>query len=192
MSIDVDAMVDAELASDLIRLQRQADRIDAKLAEMTAKATTRGVGIADGHASTSAWVRWQTGQSPAAVHRVGRLGSLLELLPETGRWWRDGQITTGAVELIAAARVPGHDDELVACEAEFLGFATRRDHHSLRRVTEHFAKCARADGNEPLPADGFTLSPVGDQTVIAGELHGDAAETVRHAIDAFTRPPTER
>ena len=191
VSIDVDAMVDAELASDLVRLQRQADRIAAKLAEMTAKAKTRGVGIADGHASTSAWVRWQTGQSPTAVHRVERLGSLLELLPDTGQLWRDGQITTGAVELIAAARVPGHDDELVACEPEFLGFALRRDHHSLRRVTQHFAKCARADGNQPSPADGITLSPVGDRTAVSGELHGDAAETVRHAIDAFTRPPTE-
>ena len=28
-------------------------------------------------------------------------------------------------------------------------------------------------------------------TVIAGELHGDAAESVRHAIDVFTRPPTD-
>ena len=126
--------------------------------------------------------RWQ---------RAERLGSLLELLPETGRLWRDGQITTGAVELIAGARVPGHDEELVACEAEFLGFAVRRDHDSLRRATKHFATCARADGNEPLPADGFTLSPVGDRAAVSGELHGDAAETVRHTIDVFTRKPTE-
>ena len=191
VSIEVDAMVDAELGSDLVRLRRQIDRLEAVATEMTAKAKARGVGIADGHASTSAWVRWQTGQSPASVHRVERLGSLLELLPETARLWRDGQITAGAVELIAAARVPGHDDALVACEPEFLGFARRRDHNSLRRVTQHFAKCARANGNQPVPADGFTLSPVGDRTVISGELHGDAAETVRHAIDVFTCPPTD-
>ena len=69
---------------------------------------------------------------------------------------RDTLGTTGAVEMIAAARVPGHDEQLVACEAEFLEFARRRDHNSLRRVTQHFAKCARADGNQPLPTDGLT------------------------------------
>ena len=136
-------------------------------------------------------MRWQTGQSLSAVHRVEKLGSLIEVLPETGRLWRDGQITAGAVELIAQCRVPGSDEKLVACEAEFLGFAMRRDHTSLRVATNHFARCARAEGSIPEKTDGLSVSPVGDQTVISGELHGDAAETVRHAIDVFTRKPSE-
>ena len=35
------------------------------------------------------------------------------------------------------------------------------------------------------------MSPVGDHTVVSGTLNGDAAETVRHAIDVFSRTPTD-
>jgi hypothetical protein len=72
-----------------------------------------------------------------------------------------------------------------------LALAKRRDHKSLRVATEHFAALARADGSKPVNPDGITLSKMGDRTVVSGELHSDAAETVTHAINAFTTPPSE-
>ena len=190
-ALDIDAMTDGELATDLVRLRRQTDRIESALTEMSVKARQRGVGLTAGYASTPAWQSWQTGQSRGAVGQIIRIGELVELLPETGRLWREGEITSTAVALIAAARVPGNDDKLVACEAEFLALAQRRDHKSLRIATQHFAALARADGSRPTAPDGITLSPVGDRTVVSGELHSDAAETITHALHAFTVKPDE-
>ncbi len=142
------------------------------------KARQRGVGLTGGYASTPAWLSWQTGQHRGAVHQIMRTGDLLELLPETARAWRAGEITSTAVTLIAAARVPGSDDKLVESEVEFLAFAKRRDHKSLRIATAHFPALARADGAKLVNPDCITLSDVGDRTVVSGELHSDAAETV--------------
>ncbi len=52
-------------------------------------------------------------------------------------------------------------------------------------------RVARADGSQPRDPDGLTLAPVGDRTVVTGELSGDAAETVTHAISVFTPRPTD-
>ena len=67
----------------------------------------------------------------------------------------------------------------------------RGDHRGLGLLTRHVAACARADGTAPDQPDGISLALVGDRTVVSGELHGDAAETVAHAIGVFTRPPSE-
>ncbi len=188
--LDVDAMTDAEIGTDLVRVHKLIDRLQALAAELTTKAHQRGVGTEDGHASTAAWIRWKTGQTLTDVHRARQHGELAALLPATGAAWREGRITTHAVDLITRARVPGHDEQLAPCEPQFLDLATRYDHRSLRLATEHFAKCARADGNQPLADDGVSLAMVGDRTVITGELHGAAAETVAHTIGAFTAKPS--
>ena len=60
-----------------------------------------------------------------------RRAELCELLPGTGAAWREGRITTTAVELITAARVSGCDEDLVAMEETFLDFARRGDHKHL-------------------------------------------------------------
>ncbi len=191
VELDVARMGDGELATDLVRLRRHADRIEAVLAAMTATAHRRGIGLADGHPSTPAWVAWRTGQSRVGVNRVIRLGELAELLPETEAAWRAGEITAAAVEMMASARVEGHDEKLAACEPELLRLARARDHRSLRVATAHVATCARADGSQPRDPDGLTLARVGDRTVVTGELSGDAAETVTHAISVFTPQPSD-
>ncbi len=188
---DLAAMTDAELAQDLVALRTQADRIESVLAEMTMTVNRCAVGLADGYRSTPAWVRWKTGQNLTDVRRVERLGQVAELLPDTGQAWRAGEITSEAMDLIARARVAGAEDEFVASESEFLRLARGGDHRSLRIATEHFAKCARADGTPPEVVDGITLAAVGDATVVRGELHGTAAETLRHTLDVFSRPPSE-
>lgn len=188
---DPSAMTDAELARDLVALRTEADRIEAVLAELTMAANRRGIGLEDGHQSTPAWLRWRTGQTLTEIRRAERLGQVAELLPDTGRAWRTGEITSHAVALIAQARIEGADDDLVATEPRFLEAARRGDHRSLRILAQHFANFARADGSAPQPVGGLSLAAVGDVTVVQGELHGTAAETVAHTLDVFTRPPSE-
>src|SRR4029079_15875568 len=92
--------------------------------------------------------------------------------------------------MIANARVPDFDEELVAIEGEFLERAERGDHKTLGMLTQHFRKCARADGSKPEPSDGLTIAPVGDRTVLHGDFTTAGGQTVREAIGQFTRPPT--
>jgi hypothetical protein len=182
-------LTDAELGLDLVRLRRQIDRLEAAFSDRTLAANRRGVGLADGHRSTPAWLAWKAGMHRGAVNRSLRHAEVCELLPETGRAWRDGEITAAAVELIANARVPGADDALVAVEEEFLDRARRGDHRSLGVLTRHFALCARADGSAPAAPDGLSFVPVGDRHALRGEFGGGAAEIIAAALDAFTRPP---
>ena len=76
-ALDIDAMTDGELATDLVRLRRQTDRIESALTEMSVKARQRGVGLTAGYASTPAWQSWQTGQSRGAVGQIIRIGEFV-------------------------------------------------------------------------------------------------------------------
>src|SRR4051794_8235522 len=188
--LDPAAMVDAELATDLLRFARRRSREDAVFATWTLAAVRRQVGVSDGYADTIGWLAWKTGKPRAELRKVVRMAELCELLPATGQAWREGRITTTAVEMIAGARVANFDDELVAIEAEFLDRAQRGDHKSLQRLTQHFRACARADGNKPEQPDGVTIADVGDRIALHGDFGKGGGQTVRDALEKFTRAPT--
>ena len=145
-----------------------AHRQDAGFAAWVLAAVRRGIGVADGYADTLGWLSWKSGTVACRAAQVLRWAELCELFPETGAAWREGQITTTAVELIAAARVPGFDDELVAMEAEFLDRARRGDHKSL--ADAHHSISGPVPGltvRKPDQPDGVTVAEVGDRGVLA-------------------------
>lgn len=189
--LDPAELNDPALASTFVALSRQLDRFDAVRTRLARAMEVRGVGLEDGARSTAAWIAWKTGRTSSAVHHTLKVGEVCELLPRTAALWAAGEITTPAVEAITAARVPHADEELVACEDDLLEPALRRDHRSLRVMTRHFRECALADGSRPAPTDGITLSELNGRTVVHGEFHGTAAETITHAISTFTSPPGE-
>ncbi|MGZ4677823.1 MAG: DUF222 domain-containing protein [Acidimicrobiia bacterium] len=181
---------ECDAGRELVAMRRQMDRLEAGFADRALAANRLGVGLADGHVSTPGWIAWQTGLPRPAVGRVLRHAELVELLPGTGSAWRDGRITSTAVEMIGQARVTGHDEELVAVEGEFLDRARRGDHKSLKILTRHFAECARADGTKPAPPDGMSFTEVGTRWVLRGEFANTAdAQTISEALDAFARRP---
>jgi hypothetical protein len=188
--LDPAGMADEELKTDLLRFARHRSREDATFAAWTLHAARRQVGIEDGYVNTIGWLSWKTGISRSELRRVVRLAELCELLPDTGDAWRDGSITTAAVEMIAAPRVPGCDEELVAMEEEFLDRARRGDHKSLLQLTRHFRACARADGSKPEPPAELTVAEVGDRGILRADLTKASLQTVREAIEKFTEPPT--
>src|SRR6478736_7381958 len=114
LNLDPAGMVDSELQDDLLRWARQRSREDAAFAGWVLAAVRRQVGVEDGYVDTIGWLAWKTGISRAELRKMIRLAELCELLPETGAAWRDGKVSTAAVEMIADARVAGFDDELVA------------------------------------------------------------------------------
>jgi len=190
LDLDPVTMPGAALQADLLRWSKRRDQEDAGFAAWVLAAVRNQVGVEDGYVDTIGWLSWQTGKARGELRRSVRLAELCELLPETGQAWRDGKITTAAVETIAAARVPGFDDELRGVEDELLQIAKRGDHRSLRLVTQHFRACARADGSKPAPPDEFTLAEVGDRATLRADLSKPSLQTVREAIEKFTRPPT--
>ena len=194
----VDALLDqdpadltvAEKGVDLIRLRRQMDRLDAAFAQRAQDANRNGVGVEDGHVSTPAWVAWKTGMHRSAVSKVLRTADVCELLPDTGLAWREGRVSTTAIEVITSARLPNCDEELAAMEPEFLDAATRGDRKRLENLTQHFKACARADGSKPILPDGLTLADVGDRGAMHGDLTKPSLQTIREAVEKFTAPPS--
>src|SRR5947207_2714959 len=102
LRIAVDAVLDQDPAdlvasakgTDLMRLRRQIDRLEAAFALRVQDANRNGVGVEDGYASTPAWVAWKTCMHRSAVTKVLRTADVCELLPATGEAWKSGQVST--------------------------------------------------------------------------------------------------
>jgi hypothetical protein len=179
------------LGDDLVALRCAIDRLEAVSADWSALAHREGVGAEDGATSTTAWLATRTGMRPGEVRRSIGAGQTAWLLPRLGAAWREGRVSAAAMRTIAGARVPGYDDELAACEDEFLSFAEQGDVPALAAMAKRFKNYARADGGAPPSAhDGLTLSNAYDGSwVLHGELSDSSAETVVTALDAYTPPP---
>ena len=182
---------DSELAATIRRFRSEMDRQDAVFSDLVLAGHQRGVGRQDGFESTAAWLRARSDMRTSDVHAVIRLGDLGEVLPATRAAWRDGRISTGAVRIIGAARVQGYDTELAAIEPELLDAARRKDTWSLGRMASHFKRCARRDGDLPPEKNGLRAAIVGDRLALDGDIGGLNAETIFHALNRFTDPPTE-
>ena len=190
-------MPGAALKTDLLRWSRRRD---------PRRRSLRGLGVGRGPERDRRRGRLRRHDRLA---RPGRPGSHA---PRSARWCGSpscasccprrvprgvtGTITTAAVELIADARVPGCDDELVAMEPEFLDRARRGDHTSLQVLTQHFKACARADGSKPAPPDEFTIAEVGDRGASArfdvAEAGGARPSATRSTRSPGPPPPNDQ
>ncbi len=124
--LDPALLSDHALADEMVALRREMDRQEGVFASLAWAGHQRGVGSVDGAASTASFLRHRAGMREGDAKTAIECGEVSELLAETGRAWRDGEITTGALRTIAGARVAGHDDKLVAVEPELLASGARR------------------------------------------------------------------
>jgi hypothetical protein len=189
--VDPAELCDAALASELLALRKQMDRLEGVFARLAVVAHRRGVGAADGSQSTAAWLRWRAGMREGDAKAAVEAGELSDVLEATGAAWRSGTISSGAARTIFGARVEGHDDELRGSESALLDLARRGDLKYLRVATNHFRNLARADGAAPGERDGLHLSQTyGGVTVLNAELTDAGAETVVTAVHAYTDAPS--
>jgi hypothetical protein len=188
---DPTTLPDILLADEVVAMRAQMDRLDAVFAGFAAAAHRRGVGTGDGAASTAAWLAQHAGMRTGDARAAIEAGEVATILPDAGAAWREGEVSTGAFRWIAGARVPDHDDLLLACEPALLGLARSGDLGALRRAAAHFRNLARADSTPPGVHDGLYLSKAYSGThVLSAELSDLAAETVATALHAYTDPPT--
>ena len=120
VTVDPGELSDRGLADELLARRRELDRQEADFARLAWAAHVRGIGSVDGAASTAAFLRHRAGMREGDARAAIECGEVTELLAETGRAWRAGEISTGAARTIVAARIDGHDDQLVAVEPRLL------------------------------------------------------------------------
>ena len=127
VATDPSSLSEAALADTLLALRREMDRQEAVFARLASAGHVRGVGLADGAASTAAWLRHRAGMREGDARAAIESGAVCDLLPRTGADWCSGAISSGAARTIVAARVEGHDDRLVECEDALLELARAGD-----------------------------------------------------------------
>ena len=192
VEVDPAELSDRGLADELIARRREMDRQEADFARLAWAAHTRGVGAVDGAASTTAFLRHRAGMREGDARAAIECGEVTELLGETGRAWRAGEISAGAARTIVAARIDGHDDKLLSVEPRLLLHARANDLRSLRTAIAHFRNLAQADGTQPREHDGLYLAQTyGGRTVLSGEFDSLAAETVATTLHAYRDPPSD-
>ena len=191
VSLDASELSDLAVADSLIALRTEMDRLEAAFAGLAQAGHVRGVGKVDGAASTAAWLRHRAGMREGDAKAAIQCGAVCELLPAMDAAWRHGEISTGAVRVIAEGRVKGFDDELQACEGEFLRFARAKDMQGLRAAVAHFRNLARGDGKKPRNLDGLHVSQTfGGRTALRGDFSDVEGETITTALHAYTDPPS--
>ena len=84
---------DTALASEIIGLRGSIDRLEAHFARVTWAAHQRGIGAADGSASTAGWLRRHTGMRDGDARAMVEADAASDALPQTGAAWRDGTIS---------------------------------------------------------------------------------------------------
>jgi hypothetical protein len=192
VALDPAELSDRGLADELVARRRELDRQEADFARLAWAAHVRGIGSVDGAASTAAFLRHRAGMREGDARSAIECGEVTELLGETGRAWRAGEISTGAARTIVAARIDGYDAQLLAVEPRLLLHARAGDLRSLRTAIAHFRNLARADGTQPGDHDGLYLSQTfGGRTVLTGEFDSLAAETVATTLHAYRDPPSD-
>ena len=188
---DPTELTDPALADEIFDVRVEMDRLEAQFARLSWSAHQRGLGSADGSASTAAWLRRHTGMREGDARAALEAGAVCEVLTQTAAEWREGTISAGAARTIIGARVEGHDAKLQAVEPVLLELARQGATRELQRACAHFRACAQRDGTEPRDHDGLTLSQTyGGRTILNGNLSSAAAEIVVNAIHALTDPPS--
>jgi Domain of unknown function (DUF222) len=155
--LDPSELPDSAIASTLLALRAQMDRVDGVFAQLAVTAHRRGVGGIDGAQSTAAWLRAKAGMREGDAKAAIAAGEVSDLLEATGAAWRAGEISSGAARTIFGARVEGSDDALLGSEPVLLDLARRGSLRDLQRAAGHFRSLALANGSLPGERDG--LSP---------------------------------
>ena len=179
----VATMSDAALRAELFGLCGALDRIEHRVATLSAAADRRALAWADGHGSTPAWIQAKTGTSRRDAKALLSAGLALDSLPLVDKAWAQGEISTSAATTITTGRRAQFSDEYAAIESTLVGFAAEHRWRELRAcVAEYQALCDALDDREPSDRDGVYLDQVGNRWALTGDLCDDAGATIDRAL----------
>jgi hypothetical protein len=192
VDVDVAAMPDATLRSELVELLAAANQLNAAIASRIASFDTRGLADDDGCQTTKVWLRCYGRSSDATASRLVHQARLLRDLPAVAEAAGRGDVTAdhvGQIEKLA---------KKVGVEQVQRGDRILADAATTVSVAELGGLCNRirdyVDPDGPEPMELFeqrelTLSYRDGMVAIRGLLDPEGGAALLEALDAQLRPP---
>jgi Domain of unknown function (DUF222) len=168
-------------------------RLDAALAAAVAAFRTERGYAPDGATSTVAWLRDRCGLTRRAAGRTVTVATRLAELPATWKAWRDGVLSEGQVEAIAANVSAATAATYASQEAELVPHLARLGVADVARVMGYWKAHVETGLDEPPEApQHLHVSPGLDgRWELSGELGNEAGQVVATALRLAETPNGE-
>jgi hypothetical protein len=143
-----DAAFDVDVAAaEIVRLEREARRLDAQRIALLDRIDRSGVYLADAHFSAKVMMRLHAHLSGPEASQRDRVMKCLRDLPAVAARYGDGLIGTDQVRRIAAVWAnPRVRDYLAVCEAEFLLAACEMEYREFDAFCVEWTNRVDQDG----------------------------------------------
>jgi hypothetical protein len=161
----LDGMVAPQLLDRTALLVRARNRLDAELTRTVRRCEVTQAAEHDGLKSMASWLRGHVRLSAGEVRRLIRNGRALERLPAVAAAFAAGAVTAEQVTVVAPvaavevqAEAVGQGVDLAAVDGTLAEVAATQAFAQLPRVAGHYLARLDADGVEPDPTGGRSLS----------------------------------
>ena len=190
-SLDVDDLLDQQLAAAVLQTEQLLNAVHALSAALLERFEQCGGWAADGALSAAAWTAQRTGSARAGLRDRRRQGAALAQLPAVASEARAGKLSTEHVRALGVC-VRRHPDLAVEHEAIWLEQAAVLDAEGFRLATRHWLAAA-ADTDSADPAEADTSDQVSSLHVsrtfegwlrVDGTFSPDDADLVEAALGA--------
>ena len=193
-AVDVTALPDKQLRSEILDLIRARNELEAALAERVGSFDARELAQVDAHQATSTWLMNFGSMSKGAGLALTGRGRLLRQLPAVATAMRDGAVSVEQLSRVAdLVRRVGIDtvreyDHILAALCAAAG------PNEVGKACERIHALVDPDGPDPDGKEAFdkrdlTFAQIGQTLYLRGRLDPDGAAIVQAAIDALMRPP---
>jgi len=192
VTVDVVALPDATLRSDLLELMAARNQLDAAIASWLASFDARGLYDEDACKTAAVWVRAYGRGSPRAASALVKRAHMLRDLPAVAEAAGRGEVSAEHVDRIGDL-VKDVGIEAVQRGDQILAeTAAQGDLGDLTVVCGRIRDYVDPDGPEPEEAfekRELTLSHQRGMVMLRGRLDPEGGAAVCEAIDALMRPP---
>ena len=188
--LDVSGLSDDELLGGLVALERVQRRLDVVRTHVAGELDARGVTDERHGLRTAGWLAREAGLPRPVAARVVRVGAKLRRMANLDAAFTAGAVGFDQVRVVTDAANPRIVDALDAAVPELVEGIDGVRFEVWRRDVAWVADQLDADGgHDPAgdtPADRLSQRWVGDELVIHGRLHGEAAQVAHQVLDGAT------
>ena len=188
--LDVSGLSDDELLGGALALERVQRRLDVVRTHVAGELDARGTTDERHGLRTAGWLAREAGLPRPVAARVVRVGVKLRRMANLDAAFTAGTVGFDQVRVIADAANPRIIDALDAAVPELVEGVEGTRFEVWRRDVAWVADQLDADGgHDPAgdtPADRLSQRWVGDELVIHGRLHGEAAQVAHQVLDGAT------
>jgi hypothetical protein len=198
LSLDRDAVADADLLVLFEQLVRAGSRLHAAQLDVVGSFDAHGLAAATRHRTTSRWLEQRTRASAAQASGLVRVArAVREYLPATRDALAEGAVSPQHAAAIAAVEHTVGSEHAQQAEPVLLELARTCEPSVVRRATAHLHATLDPDGaqaalDKVYAKRGVTLSTVGTRAYLDGVLDVESAEILLTALAPLMSPsPTD-